>query len=174
MRQNYEIKAKIFNYDIAKWKAMAFIKKFKDRHHDFQSQRDIYYKIKGKRLKLRIINNEIGNLILYDRDESSSKRISKYLIADTENPAEMDKILRNFFDVLLVVDKKREIFIAENIRIHLDKVKGLGNFIEFEVIFNSFRKAKKTMNDLIEYFELIEAGFFKSSYSDLLLKKKGK
>ena len=65
-------------------------------------------------------------------------------------------------------------FIADNIRIHIDKVKGLGNFIEFEVIYNSFESAKKIMDDLINYFELVETGFIKGSYSDLLLKKKEK
>ena len=174
MRQNYEIKAKMFNYDVAKWKAMAFIKKFENKHHDVQQQKDVYFKIRGKRLKLRIINKESGNLILYKRDEKSVRRISKYLLADTNNPEELEQILKNFFEVLVVVDKKREIFIADNIRIHLDKVKGLGNFIEFEVIYNSFNSAKKIMDDLIEYFELAESGFIKGSYSDLLLKKKGK
>ena len=174
MRQNYEIKAKIFNCDIAKWKAMAFIKKFKNKQHDVQHQKDVYFKIRGKRLKLRIINKESGNLILYKRDEKSVKRISKYLFADTNNPEELEKILRNFFDVLVVVEKKREMFIADNIRIHIDKVKGLGNFIEFEVIYNSFESAKKIMADLINYFELVETGFIKGSYSDLLLKKKEK
>jgi adenylate cyclase, class 2 len=171
MRQNYEIKAKIFNYDVAKWKAQSFIKKFKDKHHDVQYQKDIYYKVKDKRLKLRIINEEYGNLILYSKYDKYNKKISKYLIAEVTNPFELEEILRNFFKVLIVVNKRREIFIAENIRIHIDKVKGLGNFIEFEVIYNSFNSAKKIMQELIEYFELVEDGFIKNSYSDLLIKK---
>lgn len=174
MRQNFEIKARVFNLNVARWKAMAFIKKFEHKQHDVQFQKDIYFKVKGKRLKLRYINKEYGNLILYNRDEKNKRRISEYLIADINNPDEMEKILRNFFEVLIVVDKRREIFIADNVRIHLDKIKGLGNFIEFEVIFTSIRNAKKTMNELINYFELVEEGFIKNSYSDLLLKKRGK
>jgi predicted adenylyl cyclase CyaB len=174
MRQNYEIKARIFNLDVARWKALSYIKKFENKHHDIQNQKDIYFKIKGRRLKLRLINKDYGNLILYDRDEKQVRRISEYLIAFVTNPKELEKMMRSLFKVLIVIEKKREIFLAENIRIHIDKIKGLGNFIEFEVIFNTLKSAKKTMNELIEYFGLVEEEFIKCSYSDLLLKKKGK
>ena len=65
----------------------------------------------------------------------------------------------------------QKIFLLENIRIHLDKVNNLGEFLEFEVVFNSFDKAKKQMMFLIDYFELNKRKFIKKSYSDLLLLK---
>lgn len=173
MRKNYELKVKINNYDVSKWRALSYIRRFKDKHHFLENQKDIYYyKVSGKRLKLRIINNEYGNLIYYDRKDSQNKRISKYLLSDTKNPFELDKILRRFLKVQLVVTKKREIFTAKNLRIHLDRIQGCGIFMEFEIIYNSLDEAKILMKELMKHFNIKRTDFIKDSYSDLILKKK--
>lgn len=173
MRKNYEIKVKLNNYDVAKWKAESYIHKFKEKHHYFENQRDIYfYKVGGQRLKLRIINDETGYLIYYDRKDTTNKRVSKYLISNTENPIELDKILRKFFNVQLVVTKTREIFTVGNLRIHLDRVQGVGIFLEFEIIYHSLKEAKDLMKELMSYFNIKRKDFVKDSYSDLILKKK--
>jgi adenylate cyclase, class 2 len=175
MRKNYELKVKLHNYDVAKWKADGYIHRFKDKHHFFEEQKDIYYyKVDGKRLKLRIINNEYGHLVYYDRKDSRNKRVSKYLISDTKNPFELDKILKRFFRVQLIVKKIREIFIVKNLRIHLDRIQGVGIFLEFEIIYNSLDEAKALMKELMKHFNIKRTDFIKESYSDLILKKKNK
>jgi len=171
MRRNYEIKVPVTNIKLAKWKTGSYIRKFDNRHHLVEMQKDIYYKVPGERMKLRIINNKSGNLIYYNRDEKDVKRISKYILAKAENPQELDEILRKFFKILVVVSKTRDIYIADNIRIHLDNVEGLGDFIEFEIVYNNLISAKKKMKELIDYYELDEKDFIKESYSDMLLKK---
>ena len=67
--------------------------------------------------------------------------------------------------------KKREIFIFDNIRIHLDKVENLGEFLEFEIVYDNYEQAKKQMKFLINYFKLNRNNFINNSYSDLLLEK---
>ena len=114
MRKNLEIKTKIFNYDVLRWKAREYIKKFADKQYLIEFQKDIYYKIKQGRLKLRIINGVTGNLIYYDRLEKNKKRISKYLISRTDNPDELREILNQLYKIHIVIDKKREIFITKN------------------------------------------------------------
>ena len=104
--------------------------------------------------------------------KSKGKRISKYIISQTENFKELDLILRKQFKVLVSVVKKREIFILKNIRFHLDNVKTLGKFLEIEIVYNNFSKAKVQMNELIAMLNLDEKIFIKKSYSDLLLKNK--
>lgn len=84
----------------------------------------------------------------------------------------MKDILKSLFGVLVTVRKTREIFIVNNIRIHLDSVAGLGKFLEFEVIFSSLKKAEREIEKLIKHFGLDEKQFIKVSYSDLLLKKR--
>lgn len=171
MPKNYEIKFPVENYNQIKKKALSLRGKFQSQNQYAEAQKDYYYKVKTARLKLRIINNNFGSLIFYDRPEEESKRISEYLLVRTKDHNELKEILDNLFDELVVVQKKREVFIYDNIRIHLDKVKNLGVFLEFEVIFSSLEKAKKQMKDMIEHFGLDENVFIKNSYSDMLLKE---
>ena len=174
MPKNYEIKFPVENYNQVKKKALALRGKFQSQNHYSEAQKDFYYKVKKARLKLRVINNSFGSLIFYDRPEEEGKRISEYLLERTKDHNEMKEILDNLFDELVTVSKKREIFIYDNIRIHLDKVKNLGVFLEFEIIFSSIDKAKKQMKEMIEHFGLDEDKFIKNSYSDLLLKENKK
>ncbi|MFC2093848.1 class IV adenylate cyclase [Bacteroidota bacterium] len=170
MRKNYEIKIPVKDFEGIRKAVRKFLKN-KTHKHYIESQKDIYYNINSGRLKLRIINDEIGNLIYYNRKEHNKKRVSNYIISATKNFNELDEILRKFFDIFIIVDKRREIFTYENVRIHLDKVKKLGSYLEIEVIYDSLKDAKKIMNDLINYFNLNENDFIKDSYSDLSLLK---
>ncbi len=171
MKTNLEIKVQINDLsktrnlakDFCKWK----------KHSTFtQKQEDIYYKAESGRLKLRIIDGKAGNFIHYHRANTAPKRVSEYTIAETDTPAPMKDILKSLFGVLVTVRKTREIFIVNNIRIHLDSVAGLGKFLEFEVIFSSLKKAEREIEKLIKHFGLDEKQFIKVSYSDLLLKKR--
>jgi predicted adenylyl cyclase CyaB len=169
LKKNYEIKTPIYNY--AEFKSAVLNLSGKNKiTRKKEIQKDIYYKIPTGRLKLRIINNKRGTLILYDRKESKKLRVSNYILTNTKDYENLHLILSKFFPVLVIVEKTREIFLLENIRIHLDKVKNLGEFLEFEVLFDSFAKAKKQMKFMIDYFGLDRKKFIKHSYSDLLLK----
>jgi len=137
-----------------------------------EKQIDVYYKVTKGRLKLRIINDERGNLIFYERKEKTSKRISNYLISETKSFKELDEILRSQFEVLAIVHKERDIYLDNNIRIHLDTVKGLGKFLEVEVIYKNIIRARKQMKQLIAALGLNEKNFIKASYSDMLINKK--
>jgi predicted adenylyl cyclase CyaB len=167
LKKNYEIKCKLSD---AKLKYIRSL--LQNYNHTFQNQTDIYYKVKTGRLKLRIINNREGNLIFYERGEKTNKRISKYIISKTKDFKELDNILRKQFQVLVTVDKRRDIFIKKNTRIHLDKVRGLGKFLEIEIIYENFLKAKSQMKGLISLLKLDETNFIKESYSDLLINRR--
>ena len=171
MRKNLEIKVRIKDAPGIRRLAKEFCKGKK--HGIFaQEQEDIYYKAGKGRLKLRIIDGKTGNLILYNRGNTQRKRVSEYIIANTETPEAMKEILSALYEKLVTVKKRREVFIIDNIRIHLDSVTGLGKFLEFEVIFTSLFRAAKDLEKLIEHFGLDEKQFIKVSYSDLLLKKR--
>jgi len=171
MPKNYEIKTFVKSIENIRAAARKLVKNKAYKHYK-EFQKDIYYKTGKDRLKLRIINNETGNLIFYDRKERYNKRVSNYIISETKNFSELDEILKKLFNIFVVVDKEREIFIYDNIRIHLDKVKKLGSFLEIEIIYDSLKEAKKIMSELIEYFNLEEKDFIKESYSDILIRKK--
>lgn len=173
MRQNYEIKTRIKSTDHIRTLAESYFRGEKFLRYT-EHQEDIYYKVRNGRLKLRIVNSSYGTLIFYDRSGRTGKRISNYLLSPASEPAELSRILGKLFKELVRVKKNREIFRTDEIRIHIDSVSGLGKYLEFEVIFNSFKKAEKIMKGLTEHFGLDEKLFIKGSYSDLLLNKKEK
>jgi len=164
--KNYEIKCKI--PDIAKFRNI--IKKESSYIYSKETQTDIYYRVKKGRLKLRIINNDIASLIYYERSDKTKIRTSNYIISRTKDFKQLDNILRSQLKLLTVVSKVRHIFIKNNIRIHLDRVKKLGDFIEIEIIYKEIKSAKKQMKELIEFLELNKNDFIKHSYSDMLIK----
>jgi adenylate cyclase, class 2 len=164
LNKNLEIKIKLENASQINSIRNSLIKYSRSA----EKQIDIYYKVNKGRLKLRIINENEGSLILYDRAENKGKRISHYTISKIEDFREMEFILSRQFEILVKVIKHREIFISGNIRVHLDKVSGLGNYLEIEIIYSDLIKAKKKMAELISLLNLDEKKFIKNSYSDLL------
>lgn len=167
MKKNFEIKCSVKDFR----KYRDIINSGKSFEKSVEKQCDIYYKVRNDRLKLRIINEKLGALIYYDRREKTGKRVSQYQISYTENFSELDFILRKEFEVIVTVSKIREIYIDRNIRIHLDKVTGLGKFLEVEIIYEDLKKAKKQMKEITQMLEINENDLIKTSYSDLLINK---
>jgi predicted adenylyl cyclase CyaB len=165
--KNFEIKCRISNLSAIKEKLSS------DRNYKYsvEKQRDIYYNVKSGRLKLRIINEKNSDLIYYNRKEKNSERVSNFVISSTLNFRELNFIMTEQFKVMVIVNKKREIFVKDNIRIHLDTVNKLGKFLEIEIMFKDLNKAKKLMEELKEMLNLNSKDFIKSSYSDLLINK---
>ncbi len=171
MNKNLEIKVKLKDLNKTR-NLLHLLCKGKKVFQQKQHQEDIYYCVNKGRLKLRIIDKMTGNLIHYFRSNESVKRVSNYTISETVTPKELNSILSSLYGVLIKVKKLREITIINNVRIHIDKVIGLGNYLEIEVIIDSIKAARKTMADMIKGLELEEDKFIKQSYSDLILNKK--
>lgn len=167
--RNYEIKIRIENFTRLQKLSEKFQSQCISTERFTEIQHDIYYKVRNGRLKLRVINNKSGNLISYNRNETTGKRISNYTISRTEDFIQLNEILKTEFEVLIEVKKSREIFICDEVRIHLDKVKGLGKFLEFEVVYSNLSSAKRRMSQLIRDFDLNENEFIRHSYSDMKL-----
>lgn len=134
-------------------------------------QKDVYCSVNKGLLKLRIENGE-KSLIYYKRDEKSKKRWSDYqLIKFAEG--DIEKFYKNIFSTEITVSKVRELYIYKNTRIHLDKVKGLGSFIELEtLVIDDLRNAENRFNEMVEILELDTKSQIRASYRDLLLDKK--
>ena len=77
------------------------------------------------------------------------------------------------FGQKIVVEKKRRLFLYKNSRIHLDIVRGLGTFIEFEVLVKHGKKnAEKLLELLSAEFKIKRNAIVGVSYSDLLFKSR--
>ena len=134
-------------------------------------QKDIYYQIKNWLLKLRIENGE-QSLIKYTRDEAGIDRWSDFkVIKLSDEDAEV--FLKDIFKIETVVEKKRQVYIYDNTRVHLDQVKDLGEFLELEtLVVNGLEDAKKRFNDIINKLELDLNSQIKNSYKILIEEKK--
>ena len=131
-------------------------------------QKDVYYKISGGLLKLRIENGK-QSIIKYLRDEKGSDRFSNYeVLYFSEGDAE--NFFNNIFQVEAVVQKVRKLYLYDNTRVHLDSVKGLGNFLELETLVLAGKPdAKKRYKEIIKLLELDKYQELKKSYRDLII-----
>src|SRR3954464_14055813 len=95
-------------------------------------QRDTYFAARRGRLKLREQEPGGAELIAYERADAAAARESRYRIAPVDDPAVLREALDAALGTVVVVDKRRRLFLWEGVRIHLDRVEGLGDFVELE------------------------------------------
>ncbi len=97
------------------------------------AQTDTYFNVPHGRLKLRE-ESDGAHLIAYQRPDDPTARESCYRLVPTDDPAGLRDALTVALGVLVVVKKKRHLLLWQNVRIHLDTVHNLGQFIELEAI----------------------------------------
>ncbi len=131
------------------------------------NQKDVYYKIPGKLLKLRIENGE-ESIIKYDRNEKGENRFSDYEVLYFKNPIGLN-FFKGIFDVEAVVQKRRQLYMFDNTRIHLDVVKNLGKFLELEtLVINGKQDAQKRFDFIVKQLQLDFTNQIRKSYRDLI------
>jgi predicted adenylyl cyclase CyaB len=136
-------------------------------------QIDTYFQVSRGRLKLREHSPGRAELIFYHRLNRRSARTSQYAIVPIANPRSLKPMLSTALGVKAVVKKQRALYLFRNARIHLDRVAGLGTFIEFEVLITRGRRqASSLMNMLSNRFGVRADDLVAESYSDFLLSTK--
>src|SRR6266436_3870540 len=95
-------------------------------------QRDTFFRVEHGKLKLR---EEPGGaaLIHYRRDRLAGLDLSDYQIVQVAHPEAMRA---DALGVLAEVRKERTLMMRGNIRLHLDRVEGLGEFGEIEAVLD--------------------------------------
>ncbi len=136
-------------------------------------QVDTYYKVPKGRLKLREVEGESdAELIYYDREDIAKPKRSSVFILKIPNPQTFKQILGRILETRTVVDKVREIYTHEGIQIHLDAVKDLGCFVEFELITSKDREQQEDdlarLDRLREQLGICQKSLERYSYSDLI------
>lgn len=101
--------------------------------HGTDEQTDTYFEVSRGRLKVR--EGKIENaLIAYDRPQRAGARPSAVTLAILEPgvAAAVRAALEAALPVAARVVKRREIWFDGNVKLHLDRVEGLGEFVEIE------------------------------------------
>jgi predicted adenylyl cyclase CyaB len=167
MARNIEIKARIASVEAVAPKAAAVAT---DGPVDIV-QDDTFFRCDNGRLKLRAFSAESGELIFYRRPDQQGPKESFYLRSPTTEPDTLRESLTLAYGQSGRVRKHRTLFLAGRTRIHLDRVEGLGDFLELEVVLGDneasdvgVREAKELMAALgVEPGQLIDG-----AYVDLL------
>ncbi|CBE70008.1 MAG: class IV adenylate cyclase [Candidatus Methylomirabilis oxygeniifera] len=95
-----------------------------------ERQVDTYFNVSHGRLKLRESLESGAELIYYIRDDVAGAQESHYELYRVEDAEGLKAMLAKALGINIVVAKRRETFVLDNIRIHLDKTQGLGSFVE--------------------------------------------
>ncbi len=98
------------------------------------AQIDTFFITPRGRLKLREFSPDHGELIYYERPDTPGAKTSQYDIVPTREPQALGSLLAAALGVRGVVRKERWLYLAGQTRIHLDRVAGLGEFLELEVV----------------------------------------
>jgi adenylate cyclase class 2 len=136
-------------------------------------QSDFYFKVPEGRLKLREVkDNSTVELIYYERENVAGPKRDDVFILRVQEPEELKKILKKILAPLIVIEKVREIYTYRGTQIHLDIVKKLGKFIEFErqTADNPKRieKDRLILEKLMEKLKIDQSNLETLSYSDLV------
>ena len=165
---NIEIKAHCSNKENIR-------KILKGKNADFKGidrQTDTYFIVKKGRLKLREGNIE-NCLIHYDREDISGPKKSDVSLFPIQKKSSLKQMLLNSFEMLVKVEKTREIYFIDNLKFHLDTVENLGNFIEIEAIDKNGEIGAKTLlkqcQEYLNLFKIKEQDLIENSYSDMIL-----
>ena len=137
-------------------------------------QVDSYFRVNSGRLKLREGNIE-NALIHYNREDKIEAKESDVLLYKSTKNSLLKELLTKALGVLVTVDKQRDIYFIGNVKFHLDKVEGLGEFVEIEAIGNENSNKDDLMKQCKFYlnlFNISNKDLVPVSYSDLLLKLK--
>jgi len=165
---NIEIKARCQNLD----RIRQLLKSRSADAKGVDHQVDTYFNVPAGRLKLRQGNIE-NELIFYQRNNQAGPKRSDVSIAPVEPNSPLKDVLSKVLGVLVVVDKQREIYFIDNVKILLDTVVGLGTFVEIEAIDSDGSRTAGQLqaqcNEYMKLFEINPADLVAVSYSDLLL-----
>lgn len=133
------------------------------------NQIDTYYKMPEGRLKKREAPGEPTEWIYYQRRDIVRPRMCSYaILSDTQAKRRWGS---HALRAWLKVAKTRELWMLENVRIHLDDVQGLGSFIEFEAVVtkdHDTRDCHEMIGHLRETFGPTMGEPVGASYSDLM------
>ncbi len=133
-----ELKAQVDDLDFLRKK----LNELKAHHIGTFRQIDVYFETPIGRLKLRETEGDHGTkLVYYERENVAGPKRSKVFLLKIVEPVHFKRLLEKTLKTITTVEKTREIYrlqifgdkISRMVKVHLDSVKGLGSFLEFEM-----------------------------------------
>jgi predicted adenylyl cyclase CyaB len=135
------------------------------------AQDDTFFRCESGRLKLRSFSATEGELIFYRRANAQGPKESFYVRTPVDDPVSLRECLGLAYGLVGRVVKQRTLYLAGRTRVHLDRVEGLGHFLELEVVLQENESAEAGVQEAhalmarlgVQTSQLVEA-----AYVDLL------
>jgi adenylate cyclase class 2 len=173
MHLNYEFKAKTTRIDELEQQLQQRSPRFVGE----DAQKDTYFQVQHGRLKLREGNIE-NSLIHYIRHNVAGAKQSDVILYEHAPAPRLKDALTAALGIKVVVDKRRRIYFVGNVKLHFDRVAGLGTFVEVEAIDADgsigIDKLKEQCAEYAAFLDIREEDYMSESYSDMLLKEGSK
>lgn len=167
MARNIEIKARIASIEAVASKAAAVATEGPIEI----VQDDTFFRCDNGRLKLRAFSATSGELIFYRRPDQQGPKESFYLRSPTTEPDTLRESLALAYGQSGRVRKHRTLFLAGRTRIHLDRVEGLGDFLELEVVLGKDEASEVGVREAHEWMAALgvePSQLMEGAYVDLL------
>lgn len=170
MARNVKIKARVLDFD-AVYESARMVS---GGLPELIQQEDVFFHTDQGRLKLRLLTPSRGELIYYERDDTAGPKTSSYQIAETDKPDALRSVLEKAIGEKQMVRKQRWLFRVGRTRIHLDRVEGLGDFMELEVVLDVAEPAQAgetEARELMSQLGIDPEMLVQGAYADLLAAK---
>lgn len=165
-RRNIELKARCVDLDAARAAAEAAGATFVAT----LAQTDTYFVVARGRLKLREMPDR-AELIAYDRSDTAEVRGCDYHVVPVADGPGLLAALASTAGIRGQVFKRRDLWMWQNVRIHLDRVEGLGTFVEFEAVLGegeTDQSGHAKVKHLCAAMGITDADRLAVAYADLL------
>ncbi|MBX3606978.1 MAG: class IV adenylate cyclase [Piscinibacter sp.] len=166
--RNVEIKARIDSVEAL----LARAQPLADGPPQPIRQDDSFFTCAHGRLKLRDFGDGRGELIQYQRADDAGPKTSTYVRSPTAAPDSLREALARSLGLVGRVRKQRLLLLAGRTRIHLDRVEGLGDFLELEVVLRDGEDEAAGLAEaqaLMQRLGIAPAQLVRGAYLDLLL-----
>lgn len=167
-RRNIELKA----HDPDPARSLEICRTVGAEDHGEIWQRDTYFQVASGGLKLREERPGRPHLIQFQRANEPQQRESRYRIIEIDDGAVLSAALADAIGIRVVVTKHRRLFLWRDVRIHLDQVEQLGEFIELEAVAppdSDLTDEHDLVVELRRAFEITDDRLLAVGYADQLL-----
>jgi predicted adenylyl cyclase CyaB len=137
-------------------------------------QDDTFFRCASGRLKLRAFSDTDGELIFYRRTDQHGPKESFYIRTPTQSPDLLRQSLTLAYGHAGRVVKHRTLYTVGRTRVHLDRVDGLGDFMELEVVLQGDEPSEAGVAEahtLMAQLGIKASSLMDAAYVDLLAQR---
>ena len=133
-------------------------------------QRDTFFRVPEGKLKLRE-EESAAWMIFYGREDSQDLKLSSYEIVPIVEPEKTREMMTQALGTIATVRKTRILMMRDHVRLHLDRVDGLGEFGEIEAVLGERgdpERSRPAVDELLSALGVNRNNLIAASYFEML------